>query len=300
MKTYYPEKLEPQERHQLLIGAIGPRPIAFASSISGSGIPNLAPYSFFNLFSSTPPVMVFSPNTRVQTIGMKDTLKNIREVPEVVINVVSYEIAHQMSLCGQDFPEEVSEFEKSGLTPMASLKIKPFRVKESPAQFECKVREIITLDNNAGAANLVIADVVAMHFDESIFDSRGYIDPQKIDLVGRLGRSFYCRTDEESLFRMQHKPAALGIGFDQLPEEVKKSSVLKGSQLAKLASVSEIPQINTEILSDLAQDFIHLLDESDNDATHITNSLHHIAASLLDRDEIEKAWQIILTRPGEL
>jgi len=300
MKTFYPEKLEPQERHQLLIGAIGPRPIAFASTLSGDGIPNLAPYSFFNLFSSTPPVMIFSPNTRVQTAGMKDTLKNIREIPEVVINVVSYDIAHQMSLCGHDFPEDVSEFVKSGLTPVPSIKIRPLRVKESPVQFECKVREVITLDSNPGAANLVIAEVVAMHFDESIFDAKGYIDPQKIDLVGRLGRSFYCRTDDESLFRMQHKSSELGIGFDQLPEEVKSSPVLKGSQLAKLASVSEIPQINTEILSDLAQDFLHLLDESDNDSSHITNSLHHIAASLLDKDEIEKAWQIILTRPFDL
>jgi len=296
MRTFNPNQLQPQERHHLLSGAIGPRPIALVSTIGPDNIPNLAPFSFFNVFSSTPPVMIFSPSSRVQTSAIKDTLRNIHEQSEVVINVVNSDIVYQMAICGVDYAPEVDEFKKSGLTPLASTKVKPFRVKESPAQIECRVRKVITLDENPGAANLVISDVLAMHFADGIFDERGYIDPAKLKPVGRLGRAFYNSVGADNIFRIPITPSDMAIGIDQLPAEIRNSHVLTGAQLARLASVTEIPVKSQEVLSGLTIDFIHNLKEGSKNDLQCINQIHQIAASLIDQGEIQKAWQVLLSK----
>ena len=236
-----PKSTAVKDLHQFIVGSIAPRPIAFVSTVDEEGIPNLAPYSFFNAFSSNPPVLIFSSNRRVKDNTTKDTLANARATGEVVINVVSYPIVRQLALTSGRFPKEVSEFEKAGLTPVPSDLVKPFRVKESPVQFECKVSEVVTLGEQGGAGHLVICQVLRIHIDEKVVDEHNRIDPHKLDLMGRLGRAYYVRASGSAIYTIPQSEDEVPIGFDQLPGGIRSSKVLTGNDLGRLASVTSIP-----------------------------------------------------------
>ncbi len=241
MQSLDPKALKTAELHQLLLGMVAPRPIAFASTLDEHGRANLAPYSFFNCFSSNPPIVVFSSNRRVAGNTTKDTLHNVKTTGEVVINAVSYDIVRQMALASVEFPLEESEFEQTGLTPVPSDVVKPFRVKESPAQLECRVKQIIPLGEEGGAGHLIISEVVRVHIREDVLDEKGRIDPHKIDLMGRMGRAFYTRASGEAIYRIYQPVKPLPIGYLQLPESVRESRVLTGNDLGRLAGILEAP-----------------------------------------------------------
>ena len=227
--------------HQYLLGSIGPRPIAFASTVDKEGNRNLAPFSFFNVFSANPPILIFSPARSGRMNTTKDTHNNVKEVAEVVINVVTYDMVHQMSLASSPFEAGVDEFEKAGFTPVASDTIRPFRVKESPVQLECKVLEVKELGENGGAGNLVICEVLKIHISESVLDQKGMIDQEKIDLVSRMGGNWYCRANGESLFEVDKPLTAIGIGVDALPAKIKMCKELTGNDLGILGNLQSIP-----------------------------------------------------------
>ena len=242
MITLDPQTTSTPDFHQFMIGAIAPRPIAFVSTVDKEGNPNLAPYSFFNAFSSKPPIVAFSSNRRVRDNSTKDTLSNIEDTMSCVINVVSYDIARQASLASVNFPKNVSEFTKAGLTPIASEVVKAFRVKESPVQMECVVEQIVSLGSEGGAGNIVICRIVRMHIDERVMDAEmKRIDPHKIDLVGRMGRFFYTRASGESVFEISQPELPLVIGFDGLPKSIVTSNILTGNSIAQIAGLTELP-----------------------------------------------------------
>lgn len=236
-----PKQLSIPERHHYLLGGVGPRPIAFASTIDKDGRPNLAPFSFFNVFSSNPPIMVFSPARSGRTGETKNTLDNVKEVAEVVINVVTYNMVHQMSLASSPYEKGVNEFEKAGFTSVPSESIKPFRVGESPVQFECKVLEVKELGQNGGAGNLIICEVVRIHIKEELLNEQGHIDQTKIDLVSRMGGNWYCRANGDALFEIDKPITTQGIGVDCLPEKVRLSKELSGNDLGRLGNMLELP-----------------------------------------------------------
>lgn len=229
------------EVHRTLLGAIGPRPIAFASTVDKDGNPNLSPFSFFNTFGANPATLIFSPSRRGRDNTTKHTLENLKEVPEVVINVVNYSMVEQTSLSSTEYAKGVNEFIKAGFTPIPSETIKPFRVKESPVQFECKVVNIIETGDQGGAGNLVICEVLLIHLNPGILDKNGVIDQHKIDLVGRLGRDYYCRASGDALFTVEKPLQKLGIGIDQLPEKIRFSEYLTGNDLGKLGNIEKLP-----------------------------------------------------------
>jgi len=241
MKKIVPGDVKTADMHQYLLGAVSPRPIAFASTIDENGVANIAPYSFFNCFSSNPPIVVFSSNRRVSNNTTKDTLSNIEKNMEVVINVVNHAIVRQMAIASVDFPTEQSEFDKSGLTKLASEKVAPFRIAESPAHLECKVQEIIPLGDQGGAGHLIICKVVMMHVAENVLDEDGKINPHKIDLMGRMGRAFYVRASGDAVMPIFQSVPEIVIGFDQLPEKVRNSNVLTGNNLGQLAGLKVWP-----------------------------------------------------------
>ena len=241
MITLDPKEVSTKELHGLLLGGIGPRPIALASTMNKNGEANLSPFSFFNIFSANPPILIFSPARRVRNNTIKHTLENVMENPEVVVNIVNYAIVEQTSLSSTEYGKGVDEFTKSGLTPLPSDTISPFRVKESPIQMECKVLEIKHLGENGGAGNLVICEITKVHYDDGILDDNGKVDPFKIDLVGRMGGDWYCRANDDALFEVEKPLTTIGIGFDQLPEGIKASNYLTGNELAKLANFEAIP-----------------------------------------------------------
>jgi flavin reductase (DIM6/NTAB) family NADH-FMN oxidoreductase RutF len=293
MKTYDPHKLTPRQRHQYIIGTVNPRPICFASTVDGSGRPNLAPYSFFNVFCSTPPILAFSIGGRNDG-SEKDTLRNIRETGEVVINLVNYPMARQMAICGVEYAAGIDEFTKAGLTPVPSQLVKPFRVKESPAQYECKVLEIKPLGDEEGEATLIIAQAILMHIDENIFAPDGYVDPTRIDMVGRLGGFNYCRADAESVFSIKQPPGDIAIGFDNLPKVLKESKVLTGHHLAMLAGVVELPsQANVEAYKN-SQEYKEFLASPSGSANEQALQLQHKVKELLEQGNIEEAWMLFL------
>jgi len=235
------------ELHQYLVGAVAPRPIAFVSTVDDKGITNLAPYSFFNVFSSNPPIAVFSSNRRVGNNTTKDTLRNVELTRECVINVVTFPIVRQMALASIDYPSDVSEFDKGGFTPVPSDLVKPPRVLESPVNMECKVKDIVPLGEEGGAGHLVICEVVRMHLDEAILDAEGRIDPDKIDLMGRLGRAFYTRASGSSIIKIFQPFHIQGVGFDGLPEFIVKSRILTGNEIAEVAALPELPTVDPEL-----------------------------------------------------
>lgn len=241
MKQIDPKDLGNQNLHKLLLGGVAPRPIAFASTVDREGNPNLSPFSFYNAFGVNPSTLIFSPSRRGRDNTTKHTLENIKEVPEVVLNAVTYNMVHQMSLTSTEYPKGVNEFVKAGFTPIESLKVRPFRVKESPLQFECKVREVIETGGQAGSANLVVCEIVFIHLDENVLDKNGLINPDRIDLAGRLGGDFYVRTSGDAKFKIPKPLITLGIGVDSLPESARFSAVLTGNDLGQLGNLEKLP-----------------------------------------------------------
>lgn len=228
--------------HQYMLGSISPRPIAFASTIDAEGNMNLAPFSFFNAIGSNPPMVIFSPARSGRDNTTKHTLDNAEAIKEVVINIVNYPIVQQMSLASSAYPKGVNEFEKAGFTPIASEMVKPFRVKESIVQIECKVRDIIHTGANGGAGNIIICEIVLMHIDESILDENGRPDPYKMDLVARMGGEYYCRVIPESIFILPQPKDGSALGIDKLPEYIRNSSVLTGNNLGQLGVFAKHPE----------------------------------------------------------
>ena len=294
MVSIDPKDIPVQKLHQYLLGAIGPRPIAFASTVDAEGKPNLAPFSFFNVFSANPPILIFSPARSGRTNTTKDTYNNVKVVPEVVINVVNYDIVHQMSLASSPYAPEVNEFEKAGFTALKSDNVKPFRVAESPVQFECKVNEVIELGTEGGAGNLIICEVVKIHIHDQVLDSNGMIDQQKIDLVARMGGDWYSRANAESMFEITKPISTCGIGFDALPIDIKSSKILSGNNLGHLAGIEKIPDetnVNEYKLLELSDLFVSLEDNP----LALEQELHKRAQSLLDENKLEEAWLTLLS-----
>ena len=294
MLTINPKEIPVPKLHHYLLGAIGPRPIAFASTVDISGNENLAPFSFFNVFSSNPPVLIFSPARSGRTNTTKDTYNNVKEVPEVVVNVVNFDIVHQMSLASSPFSANINEFEKAGFTAIDSETIQPKRVADSPVQFECKVTEVKELGDQGGAGNLVICEVLRIHIHESVLDGDQMIDQEKIDLVSRMGGNWYCRADEKSMFEIMKPITTIGIGFDQLPEDIRKSSILTGNDLGQLAGIEELPNetdVNEFKLLELSDLFVSLED----DAVQLEKELHSKAKILLNEHKLEEAWLTLLS-----
>lgn len=240
-----PKELPIPQLHQYLIGSVGPRPICFASTVDVNGVPNLAPFSFFNVFSANPPILVFAPNNSGRTGEPKHTLLNVKEVPEVVINVVTEAMVEQMNVAAAPWDRGVSEFEKAGFTPLKSDLVKPFRVAESPSQIECKVLEVKEMGVGGGAGNLVICQVVRIHIKEEVLNEEQKIDQRKMKLVGRLGGSWYSKTNEAALFELA-QPMSPTLGYDGLPEYVRLSDKLSGNDIGKLASVASMPDTATK------------------------------------------------------
>lgn len=293
MLTIDPKEIPVPKLHHYLLGAVGPRPIAFASTIDKDGNKNLAPFSFFNVFSANPPIMVFSPARSGRTNTTKNTFDNVKEIPEVVINIVNYSIVEQMSLASSPFEAEVDEFVKSGLTPIASETVRPFRVKESPVQFECKVNEIIELGKEGGAGNLIICEVTKIHINEDVLDENGVIDQHKIDLVSRMGGNWYCRANSDSMFEIKKPIMTIGIGYDSIPEDIRNSEILSGNDLGKLGGIEQLPDetdVNDHKLIELADLFVDLED----DQKKLELELHKLAKQELKEDKLKEAWMTLL------
>lgn len=293
MITIDPKKISVPQLHHYLLGAIGPRPIAFASSIDKDGNDNLAPFSFFNVFSANPPILIFSPARSGRTNTTKDTFNNVKVVPETVINVVNYNMVHQMSLASSPFAPGVSEFIKTGFTPIASETIQPKRIKESPVQFECKVIDVKELGKEGGAGNLIFCEVQKIHISEEILDEDQAIDQKKIDLVARMGGNWYCRADENSMFEVQKPITTIGIGFDQMPKDILESKTLSGNNLGQLGNIIELPNetdVNEYKLIELSELFVSLEDEP----AKLETELHRRAKGLLIENKIEEAWMTLL------
>ncbi|WP_431243978.1 flavin reductase family protein [Flavobacterium sp. P21] len=273
-----------------LQSAVGPRPIAFASTISEKGIPNLSPFSFFNVFSANPPILVFSPARRVRDNTVKHTLINAEATKEVVINVVNYDIVQQTSLASTEYGEGVNEFIKAGLTQIPSDIVKPYRVKESPVQFECKITQIIPLGTEGGAGNLILCEVVKMHIHESILDENGAIDQHKIDLVSRLGANWYSRSNE-GLFEVPKPLTTLGVGVDAIPNFVKESPVFNGNDLGKLGNIEALPT-KEEVSIFVKENFSvkGVLSSDDQEKIHLE------AKKYLNNDDVASAWKVLLAK----
>jgi flavin reductase (DIM6/NTAB) family NADH-FMN oxidoreductase RutF len=280
--------------HSYLLGAVAPRPIAFASTIDKDGNPNLAPFSFFNVFSANPPIAVFSPARSGRTGQTKHTYDNIKEVPEVVINVVNYDMVQQMSLASTEYPKGVNEFEKAGFTPLASEMVKPFRVKESPAQLECKVKHVIELGDKGGAGNLIICEIVKLHINEDVLDANKQIDPTKIDLVARLGGNWYSRTNKTALFEVAKPIANMGIGIDQIPAPIKNSNVLTGNNLGQLGNVEKLPSSAELAEFKKSATILETLTKYNANNNELQLQLHTIAKELLDKGNVDEAWKVLL------
>lgn len=280
------------QKQQWLQHAVAPRPVCFASTIDKAGNVNLSPFSFFNLFSSNPPIVVFSPARRVRDNTTKHTLQNVLEVPEVVINIVDYEMVQQVSLSSCEFPKEVNEFIKAGFNQEAATLVQPPMVKESKVKMECKVVEVKPLGSEGGAGTLVICEVLRMHVDESILNTEGtMIDQRKLHHIARLGGDWYCKVDEQSLFHVAKPNTQLGIGIDALPETIRNSAVLTGNNLGQLANVHDYPTVDAtfedERLKNIIQYFSINPEEMDKE-------LHRYAKELLDAGKVNEAWQVLL------
>jgi len=270
-----PSEVSLGKLHNTLLGSVGPRPIAFASTIDKNGNKNLSPFSFFNVFSAAPPIAIFSPAKSGRTNTQKDTYHNVKEVPEVVINIVNFPIVQQMSLSSTAYGPEVDEFVKAGLTPIASEMVKPFRVKESPVQLECIVKEVVELGNEGGSGNLVICEVKLIHVDDAILNEEGVIDQHKIDLVGRMGGDYYVRANGDALFEVPKPIRKKGIGVDALPEAIKNSSILTGNDLGMLGNVEELPTLTEQSFT----------------VDWINKQLK--AQTLLSEAKIAEAWEVL-------
>jgi flavin reductase (DIM6/NTAB) family NADH-FMN oxidoreductase RutF len=283
--------LKPLDVQNYLQHAIAPRPICFASTIDKEGNVNLSPFSFFNLFSSNPPVVIFSPSRRVRDNTTKHTLQNVLEVPEVVINIVDYDMVQQTSLASCEFAKGVNEFEKAGFTMQTATIINPLMVKESKIKMECKVLEVKPLGTEGGAGNLVICEILVMHIDESILDENKKIDQTKMHHVARLGGDWYCKVDEHNLFKVEKPNTQLGIGVDALPGSVNNSKILSGNNLGQLANVHEMPFIDPAFHDDKLKNIFHYYSLNPDD---MERELHIYAKELLAAGKVKEAWQVLL------
>jgi len=294
MLSIDPKELPIPQLHGYLLGAIGPRPIAFASTIDAEGHANLAPFSFFNVFSANPPILIFSPARSGRTNTNKDTFHNVKSIAEVVINVVNYDMVHQMSLASSPYAPNEDEFTKAGFTKIASETIRPFRVAESPVQFECVVNEVVELGQEGGAGNLVICEVKRIHINEAVLDAAGKIDQHKIDLVSRMGGNWYCRADAGSMFEISKPITTCGIGFDAIPWDIRNSKILSGNDLGQLGGIEELPNetdVNEYKLLELSDLFVSLEDEQ----AELEQALHERAKILLTENKLEEAWKTLLS-----
>lgn len=280
MKTIIPSEISVPKLHHYLLGAVGPRPIAFASTIDKNGNRNLAPFSFFNVFSANPPILIFSPARSGRTGETKHTHDNVKEVPEVVINVVNYSMVHQMSLASSPYAKGVDEFIKSGFTPIESETVKPWRVKESPVQIECKVIEVKELGDAGAAGNLIICKVKCIHIDESVLDTNEEIDQTKIDQVARMGGNWYCRAHGTALFEVQKPLTTIGIGIDSLPEHIRYSKVLTGNHLGQLGNLEHFP--NEDRIAEV------------RNSVETNRNKEEVAIDFINKGEVEKALCILL------
>lgn len=295
MKTVAANSLPPLEFYRYLIGAVGPRPIAFASTISREGHVNLSPYSFFNVVGSNPPMLMLSPNLNRHG-EKKHTLLNLEETGEVVINVVNYSLVEQMSLASAEYDRHINEFQKAGFTEAPSTQVRPPRVAEAPAAFECVVRQIIPTGTEPGAGTLVLVEVLVAHFHDDIFTEKGLIDPRKIDLIGRMGADWYVRANGDALFEVARPKQ--GIGYDQLPAELRNSQILTGNDLGKLAGAEQLPTADevraygeTEALRTLAND-------AHTGCQYLPDVLHDRAHKLLAKNQVHEAWLSLLLVTG--
>lgn len=290
-KSFKLKDIESREAQDFLKHAIAPRPICFASTADKSGNVNLSPFSYFNVFSGNPPVVIFSVLKRIRNNTTKHTLENILEVPEVAINIVDYAMVQQVSLSSCEYPKGTDEFIKAGFTKEASQLIKPPRVKESPVQMECRVLEVKSLGAEGGAGQLIICEVVMMHIDETILDSQGKIDQLKLHHVARLGGNWYAKINEENLFQIEKPNTELGIGFDNLPSSIHTSKILTGNHLGQLANVREIPEIDPAFDD---QKLRNIFQYFSIDPEEMERELHIYAASLLNEGKVSEAWQVLL------
>ena len=281
MKRIIPKEVNLQQLHQILLSAVAPRPIALASTIDKDGNPNLSPFSFFNVFGVNPPTLIFSPSRRGRDNTTKDTFENIKQHAEVVINVVNYAMVEQNNLSSNEYAKGVNEFEKSGFTPIASELVKPFRVKESPVQFECIVKHVIETSQLPAAGNLVICEIVMIHVNENVLNSKGGIDQEKMDLIGRLGGNMYCRTTGNANFEVRKPGNIPGIGVDSLPASARNSDILSGNDLGKLGGLPALP--SDEDIKQLKLDVPNLLLE-----------IHLLAKSLIAEDRVFEALCVLM------
>ncbi|MEQ7799841.1 flavin reductase family protein [Pedobacter sp. ASV1-7] len=294
MLTINTAEATPAQLQNYMQYAIAPRPICFATTIDLEGNINLSPFSFFNMFSTNPPLCIFSPARRVRDNTTKHTLENILEVKECVINIVNYPMVQQMSLASTEYPKGINEFEKSGFTMMPSLLVKPPRVAEAPVQMECVIREVIHLGENPGAGNLILAEVKLIHIKEEILDEDGKIDQAKIDLVARLGGDWYCRVTPESLFKVAKPLTTLGIGVDALPTAVRNSKVLTGNDLGMLGNIEHLPDAG-EIDAILNNPEVkEIFDATIGDMTNRERELHELAREWLSKGNVSDALKVVL------
>tara|TARA_B110000003_G_scaffold269426_1_gene300421 strand:+ start:3120 stop:3980 length:861 start_codon:yes stop_codon:yes gene_type:complete len=286
MLSINPKEISTGKLHGYLLGAVAPRPIAFASTIDENGNPNLSPFSFFNVFGSNPPTMIFSPARRVRGNTTKHTLQNVEQIKEVVINVVNYDIVHQMSLSSSEYPQGVNEFEKAGFTMLPSDIVRPYRVGESPVQFECKVMDIIYTGDEGGAGNLIVCEVVKIHIQEIVLDAEGMIDQHKIDLVSRAGGSYYSRA-KDGFFQIPKPITDLGIGVDKIPLIIRNSTVLTGNNLGMLGNVTRLPTDSD--VDNFAKEHPYLV------GLEMVKK-HTFAQEYLDNNDLQSAWKVLLLK----
>lgn len=285
MLSFEPKNLTTGTLHGYLLSAVAPRPIAFASTIDIDGNPNLSPFSFFNVFSANPPILIFSPARRVRDNTTKHTLENVEAVKEVVINVVNFDIVQQMSLSSTEYPEGVNEFEKAGLTMLKSDMVKPFRVAESPIQMECKVNDVVKLGAEGGAGNLIICEVVKMHIDDAVLSDDESINQEKLDLVSRAGGNYYSRA-KSGFFEIPKPLSSLGIGVDAIPESIRKSNVLTGNDLGMLGNVDAMPSL--ELIEAFNKEHQNLINLS-------LEEKHKKAHDYLANNDVDSAWKLLLS-----
>lgn len=291
MLTLNLKELKPADVQNYLQHAIAPRPICFASTIDKSGLVNLSPFSFFNLFSSNPPIVIFSPARRVRDNTTKHTLQNVEEVAQVVINIVDYDMVQQTSLASCEYPKETNEFIKAGLTEEKATIVAPPMVKESKIKLECTVIEVKPLGTEGGAGNLVICEVLCMHIDDSILDENNKIDQTKLQLVARLGGDWYCKVDESNLFKVAKPNIKLGIGIDSLPDSIRNSQILTGNDLGLLANVHEMPFVDPAFNDEKLKNIIQYFSINPNE---MDKELHRYAKELLNAGKVTEAWQVLL------
>ena len=283
--------LTPAERQHYLQHAIAPRPICLASTVDKDGNVNLSPFSFFNLFSVNPPVIIFSPSRRVRDNTTKHTLDNLHEVPEVVVNIVDYDMVQQISLASCDYLKNINEFLKAGLTEERATIIKPPMVKESKVKMECRVMEIKSLGTGNGAGNLVICEILMLHIDEQLMNADKKMDQRKLNLVARLGDDWYCRIDETNLFEVQKPTIKPGIGIDALPDGIRHSTILTGNHLGQLGQVHDYPFIDPSFDDDYLRQIIQYYSLNPEE---MEREVHIYAKSLLDKGKVREAWQVLL------